>query len=47
MFRFYKEKIQQKQPEGPYRVAGYSFGTLIAIEIVIQLQQEGKEVVFY
>lgn len=32
------------QPEGPYRLAGYSFGSLVALEIAHQLQEQGREV---
>lgn len=32
------QQIQTVQPEGPYRISGYSFGASVAIEIAIQLQ---------
>ncbi|WP_186057013.1 amino acid adenylation domain-containing protein [Burkholderia gladioli] len=34
------------QPEGPYRVAGWSFGGLIAYEIATQLLAQGQEIEF-
>ena len=40
----YTQTIQEKQPEGPYRLAGYSFGTCVALEMSLQLQQQGSEV---
>ncbi len=40
----YVETIQQKQPAGPYHLAGYSFGGLLAYEIAQQLEQKGEEV---
>jgi thioesterase domain-containing protein len=36
--------IRRLQPAGPYRIAGYSFGGLVAIEIAQQLQRDGQEV---
>ena len=32
------------QGTGPYWIAGYSFGSLIAFEIAVQLQSDGKKV---
>lgn len=32
------ECIRQVQPEGPYRIAGYSFGACVAFEMCSQLQ---------
>lgn len=43
-FSYYKELIEQKCPTGPYRIAGFSFGSLVAMDIVLQLQAEGKKV---
>jgi acyl-coenzyme A synthetase/AMP-(fatty) acid ligase/thioesterase domain-containing protein len=34
------------QPEGPYRLAGTSFGGILAFEIAHQLRSEGREVAF-
>ncbi|MBN8246184.1 MAG: amino acid adenylation domain-containing protein, partial [Verrucomicrobia bacterium] len=36
--------IRAVQPRGPYRLAGYSFGGLIALEIAHQLRRNGEEV---
>ncbi|XP_028912877.2 LOW QUALITY PROTEIN: fatty acid synthase [Ornithorhynchus anatinus] len=35
---YYIDCIKQVQPEGPYRIAGYSFGACIAFEMCSQLQ---------
>lgn len=40
----YRQIIQQKQPTGPYFLAGESFGGLVALEIAQQLRQQGEEV---
>jgi amino acid adenylation domain-containing protein len=40
----YVEGIRKLQPRGPYRIAGYSFGGVIALEIAQQLQGLGEEV---
>ncbi len=37
-------EIRQIQPEGPYRLGGYSMGGLIALEIAQQLRRAGEEV---
>jgi acetoacetyl-CoA synthetase len=34
------------RPEGPYRLAGFSFGGLVAYEMAVQLQRAGAEVDF-
>ncbi len=36
--------ILEVQPEGPYRIAGYSFGGLVALEIARQLSGAGHEI---
>ncbi len=36
--------IRSVQPHGPYRIAGYSFGGLVAVEIARQLRQSGEEI---
>ncbi|KAI0917773.1 Type I Iterative Polyketide synthase (PKS) [Taiwanofungus camphoratus] len=41
---FYAQKIREKQPNGPYRLAGFSFGTAVALEIAILFQAEGQTV---
>lgn len=40
----YVEVIRGFQPEGPYRVAGHSFGGLLAFEIARLLSEQGQEV---
>lgn len=40
------EMIRKVQPMGPYRIAGWSFGGLVAYEIATQLIGEDQEVVF-
>jgi thioesterase domain-containing protein len=32
------------QPRGPYTIAGYSFGTMVVLEMALQLQSEKKKV---
>ncbi|KAG7491726.1 hypothetical protein MATL_G00007310 [Megalops atlanticus] len=41
---YYVECIRQVQPEGPYRIAGYSFGACVAFEMCSQLQAAQKPV---
>lgn len=36
------ERIRSIQPHGPYRLAGYSFGGLVALEVAQQLQRAGE-----
>ena len=38
------QSITQEQPEGPYRIAGYSFGACVAFEMASQLQAQGRPV---
>ncbi|NXH15465.1 FAS synthase, partial [Bucco capensis] len=38
--RYYIECMKQIQPEGPYRIAGYSFGACVAFEMCSQLQAQ-------
>ncbi|MEU9990158.1 beta-ketoacyl synthase N-terminal-like domain-containing protein [Streptomyces sp. NPDC048045] len=40
----YLERIRSRQPEGPYRLGGYSFGGNVAYEMALQLQAAGEEV---
>jgi amino acid adenylation domain-containing protein len=40
----YIKELQQVQPEGPYYLAGFSFGGVIAYEMARQLQANGHEV---
>ena len=42
----YTRQIRTRFPEGPYLLAGYSFGGLLAFEIAQQLISEGQEVAF-
>lgn len=40
----YVELIRDFQPEGPYRVAGHSYGGLLAFEIARRLADDGHEI---
>jgi thioesterase domain-containing protein/acyl carrier protein len=42
----YIEAIREAQPAGPYRLAGWSFGALVALEMAQQLYRRGEEVRF-
>jgi amino acid adenylation domain-containing protein len=42
----YREAIQQVQAQGPYFLAGWSLGGIIAYEISQQLKQQGEEIAF-
>ena len=37
-------EIRQLQPSGPYRLGGYSFGGLLALEVAQQLNAAGESV---
>ena len=37
---YYIDCMKQIQPEGPYRIAGYSFGACVAFEMCSQLQAQ-------
>ncbi|QLE55362.1 amino acid adenylation domain-containing protein [Nostoc sp. TCL26-01] len=39
----YIQEIQTIQPQGPYFLAGYSFGGLVAFEMAQQLHRQGEE----
>ncbi|KAG7507376.1 fatty acid synthase [Solea senegalensis] len=41
---YYVTCIRQVQPEGPYRIAGYSFGACVAFEMCSQLQNHNQSV---
>uniref|UniRef100_A0A8P4GFA7 Fatty acid synthase n=1 Tax=Dicentrarchus labrax TaxID=13489 RepID=A0A8P4GFA7_DICLA len=41
---YYVNCIRQVQPDGPYRIAGYSFGACVAFEMVSQLQAQNRPV---
>jgi acetoacetyl-CoA synthetase len=40
----YIDEIRARQPAGPYSLAGYSFGGLIALEMACRLREAGEEV---
>ena len=40
----YNQQILNHDPIGPYAIAGYSFGGIIAFEMVKQLKEEGKTI---
>ncbi|NBI50345.1 thioesterase domain-containing protein [Burkholderia sp. ISTR5] len=42
----YVEAIRERQPEGPYRLAGWSFGGLLAYEVAMQLVGRDQGVEF-
>src|SRR5262249_19016755 len=42
----YVEAIREAQPAGPYRLAGWFFGALVALEMAQQLRRRGEEVGF-
>ena len=41
----YLQKIKSVQAEGPYRLAGYSFGATVAYEMALQLQAQQVEAI--
>jgi len=43
--KFYIKEIKAVQAEGPYTIAGYSYGCTVALELAIQLEKEGKDAV--
>ncbi len=44
--QYYVNLIRQVQPEGPYLLAGYSYGGNMALEMAIHLQKQGQTVDF-
>lgn len=44
MARSYIEAIQQRQPDGPYVLIGYSLGGLVALEMAQRLSKMGKKI---
>jgi thioesterase domain-containing protein/ubiquinone/menaquinone biosynthesis C-methylase UbiE len=44
MAEHYLAAIRQVQPEGPYQLAGWSFGGTVALEMAQQLQKRGESV---
>jgi thioesterase domain-containing protein/acyl carrier protein len=43
MAKRYIQEIKRIQPEGPYRIGGYSFGGLVAYEMAQMLEAQGEE----
>lgn len=41
---YYVDCIRQIQPEGPYRIAGYSFGACVAFEMCSLMQRQSSTV---
>jgi len=39
---FYAQEIRRIQPEGPYRIIGYSYGACVGLELATQLQGQSK-----
>ncbi|WP_211245962.1 non-ribosomal peptide synthetase [Actinomadura oligospora] len=46
MIDVYTRGIQERQPHGPYALAGYSSGALIAFAVARRLEARGEEVAF-
>ncbi len=46
MAEHYLAAIRQVQPQGPYQLAGWSFGGTVALEMAQQLQKSGESVAF-
>jgi acetoacetyl-CoA synthetase len=46
MAQFYLEAVREVQPHGPYFLAGYSFGGLVALEMAQRLSNEGETIGF-
>ena len=44
--REYTRMIKKIQPQGPYYIAGWSFGGAVAFEMVLQLEQMGEKIAF-
>ncbi|MFI1332590.1 amino acid adenylation domain-containing protein [Streptomyces sp. NPDC020845] len=40
----YIRRLVEIQPNGPYHIVGWSFGALVAHEMAVQLQKQGREV---
>lgn len=41
---YYTSCIRQVQPDGPYRIAGYSFGACVAFEMCSQFESQNQPV---
>lgn len=46
MVDMYARAIQARQPHGPYALAGYSYGGMVAFEVAKELRTRGEEVRF-
>jgi aspartate racemase len=46
MAAYYADAVQRVQSEGPYRLMGYSFGGLVALEVAQQIRARGGEISF-
>ncbi|KAL2359526.1 hypothetical protein RJZ56_007627 [Blastomyces dermatitidis] len=44
VFETYRSAIKKRQPQGPYAIAGYSFGGMVAFEVAKLLEGDGDEV---
>ncbi|MER8000614.1 beta-ketoacyl synthase N-terminal-like domain-containing protein [Streptomyces sp. NPDC095613] len=42
--RLYTSLVREVQPQGPYLLAGYSFGGSVALEMAAELERDGEEV---
>ncbi|MFA7345296.1 MAG: amino acid adenylation domain-containing protein [Terrimicrobiaceae bacterium] len=42
----YLNSIRRRQPHGPYLLAGFSYGGMVAYEMAVQLQADGEDVAF-
>ncbi|EPQ50300.1 polyketide synthase [Gloeophyllum trabeum ATCC 11539] len=42
--QFYTAKIREKQPHGPYHLAGFSFGTYVVLYVAMELRDAGEVV---
>lgn len=41
-----RQEMKQIQPQGPYRLGGWSFGGMVAFAVACQLRQQGEQVEF-
>lgn len=46
MVKVYSEAIRSHQPHGPYLLAGYSYGAMVAFELAKVLQLQGERISF-
>ncbi|KAH7943510.1 hypothetical protein HPB52_009166 [Rhipicephalus sanguineus] len=44
MAAVYVQRLREVQPVGPYHLAGYSFGGMVAFEVAVQIQASGESV---